>query len=77
MMMKDKLERHNHKKSYFFFKKVLGISSCIFGSIVLLAIPVSIVSSIVDDTEITQKSSNETNEFIENINSFENELLKF
>lgn len=46
MNMKDKLERNNHTKIYYFFKKVFLSSLGIFGAFVLLAIPISIIESI-------------------------------
>ncbi len=75
MVMKDKLVRHNHKKSYFFFKKTIGVSSCIFGAFILLAVPVSIIRSVIEEPKV-EESSNETNKFIDNSIAFENELLK-
>lgn len=75
--MKDKLERNNHTKIYYFFKKVFLSSLGIFGAFVLLAIPISIIESIYSSKNEELKNDDVTQENILT-NIVDNyELLKY
>lgn len=77
MIMKDKLERNNHTKIYYFFKKVFLSSLGIFGAFVLLAIPISIIESIYSSKNEELKNDDVTQENILT-NIVDNyELLKY
>ena len=73
MTMKDKLTRTNHKKAYYFAKKIAIYTGSVVGAFVLLAIPVSIVRSVLSETPIS-----ETSEKTSSVQNHEvDELLKF
>ncbi len=56
MVMKDKLQKTNHSKAYFFFRNSLCVSAGIFGAFVLLAVPISIARSVLEDDSIKQEN---------------------
>ncbi len=56
--MKDKLQRTNHSKAYFLFRRSLCVSAGVFGAFVLLAVPISIARSVLEKDSI--KESNES-----------------
>lgn len=74
MKMKDKIYRNNHKKGYYYFKKASLSAGIFVGAFIFLAIPVSIIRSIViRPNAIEQKEvSSETS-----TNNSEVSLLKF
>lgn len=74
--MKDKLQKSNHSKAYFFFRKGLCVSAGIFGAFVLLAVPISIARSVLEDDSIKQEES--TQSVISSLEvTNQNSLLKF
>ena len=76
MEMKDKLQKTNHSKAYFFFRNSLCVSAGIFGAFVLLAVPISIARSVLEDDSIKQEES--TQSVISSLEvTNQNSLLKF
>ncbi|MFA6755187.1 MAG: hypothetical protein WCR97_01575 [Bacilli bacterium] len=60
--MKDKLVRYHHKTMYYIVKKAgIGLS-CIVGSCVLLALPLSIGLNAVKENEKSQSISEQKND---------------
>lgn len=72
MQMKDKIYRTNHKKGYYYMKKIGIFFGSIISATILLAIPVSIVRSILSNENIQIEASTKN----ECLDSNEN-LLKF
>lgn len=60
MEMKDKIYRTNHKKGYYYLKKIGLYTSIAIGVSVLFAIPVSIVKSLVRVEPMSETISNPT-----------------
>lgn len=60
MEMKDKIYRTNHKKGYYYLKKISLYTSIAIGVSVLFAIPVSIVKSLVRVEPMSENISNPT-----------------
>lgn len=77
MVMKDKLQRNNHKKAYFYLRDGVCISAGIFGAFVLLAIPVSIARSVFEDDSIKNSNENTQNVISSLDVSNQTDLLKF
>ncbi len=77
MVMKDKLQRNNHKKAYFYLRDGICIGASIFGAFVLLAVPISIARSVFEDDSIKETSEN-TQNVISSVNiSNQTDLLKY
>lgn len=73
MQMQDKIYRTNHKKGYYYMKKVGLCATAVIGASILLAIPVSIVRSILsNDSEMKQEVKAESFNSNDNI-----DLLKY
>lgn len=73
MEMKDKIYKHHHKKGFYTLKKVGIYSSIVLGAFVLVAIPVSMVRSIVNkDNKVTELNEESVNTIQNNI-----DLLSF
>ena len=70
--MEDKLVKYHHKALYFYFKKIGICFSVIFGSAVLVAIPVSIAASVKSQQIKKAAEENETDK-----DSKVKELLRF
>ncbi len=52
MQMKDKIQRNNHSKYFYYFKKIGIYSGAVVGVFVLFAIPVSIIRSMLRPVNI-------------------------
>lgn len=75
--MKDKLQKTNHSKAYFFFRNSLCVSAGIFGAFVLLAVPISIARSVLEDDSIKQEKES-TESVISSLEvTNQQELLKY
>ena len=57
MKMKDKIYKNNHKKGYYYFKKASLSVGIFVGAFIFLAIPVSIIRSIVISPSTSLKES--------------------
>ncbi len=78
MEMKDKLQKTNHSKAYFFLRNSLCVSAGIFGAFVLLAVPISIARSVLEDDSIKQEEKESTQSVISSLEvTNQNSLLKF
>lgn len=77
MEMKDKLQKTNHSKAYFFFRNSLCVSAGIFGAFVLLAVPISIARSVLEDDSIKQEKESTQNVISSLEVTNQNSLLKF
>lgn len=75
MEMKDRLIRTHHGKAHYYLKKTGIYSSIVLGAFILVAIPVSMIRSIVKTDDKNIEVVEETNK-LNNIDSL-NTLLKF
>ena len=79
MKMKDKIYKNNHKKGYYYLKKASLSVGIFVGAFIFLAIPVSIIRSIViSPTTSLKESETKTINSDSKVNEQENiSLLSF